>query len=141
METTEEWIRRIGSREALEERVRLRLAGQLNKRLSPPYGIHNFARAQQKKEAHKISCECPECMPELVRSPSIDVILPLPAPKKAKTSLANYQAMTPKHGHKAKTGFKAPTTKWDARCSTCAGTGEIIGILGDRQSCPRCGDD
>jgi len=64
MESTEDYCKRIGSREAMEERQRERLAGNINKKL---YGERNagMALALLTTDGHQWKCECYLCRPWL----------------------------------------------------------------------------
>ena len=63
METSEEWMARIGSAAAQDERQRLRAQGTINQPRKGPRGLSNILAARRKKQAHKISCQCEACRP------------------------------------------------------------------------------
>lgn len=60
METTEDWMRRIGSKEAMEERQGLRASRKLNKPLPPGRPSSPFSTV-----GHRWECECSLCRPWL----------------------------------------------------------------------------
>lgn len=129
-ESMDEWLARIGSHKAHEERVRERLAGRMNKQFRP-VGISDCVKELRWRGFN------PKKQPEPRKKP---VVVSTPPPPKKQPAGDNHKPMTPP-GNKAKNGFKKPARKWDARCSTCAGSGEIIGSRGDRQPCPRCAEE
>lgn len=67
-DTTEEWLSMIGSKEARDERVRLRLAGSLNALIRGPKGLDKAAAnlsGLRTTAGHPWSCECDICRPWL----------------------------------------------------------------------------
>lgn len=57
MESTEDWLRRIGSEAARKERVELRLAGALNAPIRSRGGINTLGKP------HSLYCKCDVCVP------------------------------------------------------------------------------
>lgn len=134
IETEAEWFARIGSRAAREHRVELRLSGAINAPVRGPRGLSACVKAlHQRGFRPQTRQQAPELIPA-----SVEPVEPK-RPKKATGSLANCQPMTPK-GNATRRGYAEPRKKWDARCSTCGGTGEIAGLNCTNQPCPRCAD-
>lgn len=67
MESTEEWIRRIGSQEAYDDRIRRRLAGTLNAPLRGKRGLANVVQAMSGLAPHPLLCRCDECIPSWLK--------------------------------------------------------------------------
>lgn len=114
LETMDAWLARIGSREALEERVAERLAGKINARVPGPYGFRNFVRSMLLTRPHGLTCKCAKCVP-----------IPV---EEQPTLLPGTEGPT-----------KKPRRKWDTRCPTCQGGGTIL-WKGERRVCPQCGE-
>lgn len=111
-ESTEEWIQRIVSKEAMEERQTLRAAGKLN---APIRGVRGLARLVSRRtnssmtEGHPWPCECSSCRPwlwsdgEKIDTDREDL--------KHKYQPKQEQPPLKIEGKK---GFKPPRKKWDS---------------------------
>lgn len=65
-ETIEEWMRRIGSKEAMRERQEERQAGLINQPIKGPRGLANCVHAMRKTIPHALDCRCATCEPQPV---------------------------------------------------------------------------
>ncbi len=63
MESTEDWLARIGSLEALEKRVALRLSGKINAPIARKVSFADMARFKMHGRAHSLHCQCDICVP------------------------------------------------------------------------------
>jgi hypothetical protein len=59
-ESTIEWLKRIGSKEAMKNRQRLRLEGKLN---APIKSSHDLSGLDK----HSLHCKCERCIPPEIR--------------------------------------------------------------------------
>lgn len=65
-EGTQQWLARIGSRKAMEERQRLRLEGKLNAAMRGIRGLGNIVgKMTGTRKTHPLDCGCPRCRPWL----------------------------------------------------------------------------
>jgi hypothetical protein len=67
-ENTEQWLARIGSKEAMEERQKLRAVGKLNPPIRGARGLRNVVAkmgSAPTTEGHQWPCECAMCRPWL----------------------------------------------------------------------------
>lgn len=63
-ETTEDWLRRIGSAEAMEKRQEQRIAGKLNPQVKGPHGLGVLVgKRTGAGKKHSLTCECDKCIP------------------------------------------------------------------------------
>lgn len=66
-ETTEQWLARIGSREAMEARQMKRLDGDLNAPLKGARGLAAVVRELGGRKEHPLTCKCIVCIPDWLR--------------------------------------------------------------------------
>lgn len=83
MESTEDWMRRIGSRAAHEKRVELRLAGVVNAPIRKTGDLNTLGRP------HSLYCKCEVCVPDWLKEemkswPVVTKGMYEAAPRKAK---------------------------------------------------------
>lgn len=72
-ESTEDWMKRIGSPAARDDRVRLRLAGTINAPVKGIRGLQNIVgRMSGLIKTHSLYCKCEACLPVA------DVLVKLP---------------------------------------------------------------
>lgn len=103
METTEQWLARIGSKEAFEQRVKERLSGRLNAPIKGTRGLANLVGEMTGAiEKHKISCQCEQCVPDEVKE-----WMEARNPQKFEKIESK-----PVEQPKGKKGFKQPVRKW-----------------------------
>lgn len=83
-ESTEEWMRRIGCKEAMEHRRSERLAGRMN---APLRGVRGLANVVGRMTGafcpHRVNCNCEKCQPWLHQKEENPVVK-LPSPKDPK---------------------------------------------------------
>ncbi len=63
METVDQWLNRIGTKEAMEERHALRAAGKLNRPIKGVHGIRDIVHSMIYGKKHPLTCRCDECIP------------------------------------------------------------------------------
>lgn len=92
-ESVTKWLKRIGSKKAMEHRRTERLAGRMNAQVKGPRSLRTLVgRMTGTIRPHSLTCKCEDCQPPSPELPITKIITPEP-----------------------KKGFKQPKKKWDSQ--------------------------
>lgn len=127
------------SREYYDWRMAERRALRLNAPRKGPKGLAKLVAIMQGVEVHPLTCKCAECIP-----PEVEAWMrahPQTFPQYSSAAVKSPELPVVGEHFQGNRGFKPPAQKWDKRCSTCEGRGEIRDIHGTLIPCPRCADE